>query len=375
MFDKSSMKRQMVSIWTKGLSFFLSVSISMSGCIFLQKEKTAAAAKRIVVTIDPGHGGSEKGAYVKYKGRLVCEKNLNLKIARYMKKELESYKNVTVYLTRSDDRNVTLEGRVQIAKNHGSNLLFSIHNNAGGPSSSYRDGACALISSGQYHKELSTVAATIGKVALERISSSVGMVNRGYLKRLSASQKYPNGKTADYYAIVRGGTTAGFASMIIEHGFVDNKKDLKKLVKSSVQKKLGVADARAVANYYGLAKKNGRIRFKRLGSDIKMVTRHWMLKDGRYYFVTKKEKLLTGWKSIGGWRHHFEANGAATKGFHKIGSEYYSFDDHGKVFRGWKKIKKKWYFFRKNGKALRNCTTVIRGKKYRFAKNGKCLNP
>ena len=240
--------------------------------LLIQNKKTAEAAKKIVITIDPGHGGKEKGAYVRYKGRLRCEKNLNLRIAKYMKKELETYKNVKVYLTRSSDRTLSLAGRVQIAKNHNSDLFFSVHNNAGGYS--YHDGACALISSGQYHKELSTVAATIGRVALERISASVGMVNRGYLRRLSEISKYPNKTPADYYAIIRGGTEAGIASMIIEHGFVDNKKDLKKLIKKSVQKKLGQADARAVANYYGLTKKNGKKKYKKLGPAIKMVTKH-----------------------------------------------------------------------------------------------------
>lgn len=373
MCDKYNRKTRMYKRNFRLFSTCILISIIFLGSFILSKNKHAEAAKRIIVTIDPGHGGSEKGAYVRYKGRLVCEKNLNLKIAKYMKQELEAFKNVTVYLTRSYDRTLTLADRVQIAKRNHSDFFFSIHNNACGYS--YDNGACALISSGLYHKELSTVAAAIGHEALERISSSTGIINRGYLKRLSEISTYPNKKPADYYAIVRGGTNAGIASMILEHGFVDNKKELKKLLKKSVQKKLGQADARAIAHYYGLSKKNGTIKYKRLGSDIKMTSRHWMLKDGRYYFVTNKERILTGWRKINNQTYHFHSvTGAATKGFHQIGSNYYYFDNHGKAFHGWKKIHKKWYYFRTNGKAFKNCTKKIKGKMYRFGKKGICRN-
>lgn len=308
MQKKNGVKKQITLL----LAGMMMICVLLSTGLALQIPKMAKAAKKIIITIDPGHGGKEKGAYIRYKGRLRCEKNLNLRIAKYMKKELETYKNVKVYLTRSSDRTLSLADRVRIAKKNNSDLFFSVHNNAGGYS--YHDGACALISSGQYHKELSTVAETIGRVVLERISASVGMVNRGYLRRLSKISKYPNKKPADYYAIIRGGTEAGITSMIIEHGFVDNKKDLKKLIKKSVQKKLGQADARAVANYYGLAKKNGKKKYKKLGPAIKMVTKHWMKKDGKYYYVTKKERII------------------------------------------------------------KNCTKIINGKKYKFGKTGICLN-
>lgn len=361
------------NICKKLLLGVLAVSVSLSG-IFVQPEdtKVQAASGKVVVTIDPGHGGSEKGAYVEHNGSIVCEKNLNLKIAKYMKKELESYKNITVYLTRTGDSTVSLERRVEIAKNHHSHLLFSVHNNASGDSSTYKDGAFALISSGQYHKELTTVSAMIGSLALQNVSASTGIVNRGYLKRLSGTKKYPNGKPADYYAIVRGGTEAGIPAMIMEHAFMDDEADMNRLDSDAELKKLGIADANAVAHYFGLAKKNGSKKYKKLGPKIQMVSRFWMLKDGKYYYVNSKEKILTGWVKIYNRNYHFEAGGAATKGFKRFDEDYYYFNQFGEAQRGWQKIKKKWYYFRKNGKALRNCRKKIGKKVYRFNTKGVC---
>lgn len=55
-----------------------------------------------VIVLDPGHGGLDNGASV---GK-VNEDELNLKICFALKEELES-RGATVYLTRSDDQDMT----------------------------------------------------------------------------------------------------------------------------------------------------------------------------------------------------------------------------------------------------------------------------
>lgn len=88
------------------------------------------ASSKVVVVLDPGHGGYDGGATKSYGGKNYVEKDLNLKIAQYCKAELEKYENVQVYMTRDNDAYVGLEDRVAKARNWGATVFVSIHNNS-----------------------------------------------------------------------------------------------------------------------------------------------------------------------------------------------------------------------------------------------------
>jgi N-acetylmuramoyl-L-alanine amidase len=79
----------------------------------------------IKVVIDPGHGGSNPGAVY---GN-VNEKDLNLKVSKILKDKLTA-SGVTVYMTRTDDRDVGLYTRAEIANKLNADLFISIHHNA-----------------------------------------------------------------------------------------------------------------------------------------------------------------------------------------------------------------------------------------------------
>lgn len=86
-----------------------------------------APLKNKTITIDPGHGGSEKGS-VGPTG--VPEKTINLAIASYLKDLLQNA-GANVIMTRtSNDSNVGLYDRVRISDDNHSDVLISIHNNA-----------------------------------------------------------------------------------------------------------------------------------------------------------------------------------------------------------------------------------------------------
>ena len=80
----------------------------------------------IVVTIDPGHGGGDPGA-VGVGG--LKEKDVVSAIAYEVASILEA-SGVQVVLTRSDDREIDLEPRVQIAEQARADLFVSIHANS-----------------------------------------------------------------------------------------------------------------------------------------------------------------------------------------------------------------------------------------------------
>ena len=89
-------------------------------------EDIQAKSSDLVVVLDAGHGGYDFGA----SGSGLYEKILNLKIAQYCKSELEKYKGVKVYMTRSKDTYVGLDERVSIASGVKADVFVSIHINS-----------------------------------------------------------------------------------------------------------------------------------------------------------------------------------------------------------------------------------------------------
>jgi len=81
--------------------------------------------KGITITLDPGHGGVEKGACAFG----LEEKTINLQIAKALRRELKK-RGATVYLTRKKDKQVDLYDRIAFAKEKNSDILLSIHQNS-----------------------------------------------------------------------------------------------------------------------------------------------------------------------------------------------------------------------------------------------------
>jgi N-acetylmuramoyl-L-alanine amidase len=79
------------------------------------------------IMIDPGHGGSAQGAVGKGG---TAEKGITLDIARRLKATLERDTNYRILLTRSEDRDLSLKSRVDLANEHKADLFVSIHVNA-----------------------------------------------------------------------------------------------------------------------------------------------------------------------------------------------------------------------------------------------------
>lgn len=79
----------------------------------------------LLVVLDPGHGGRDPGAMANG----LREKNINLRVAKYLKPILEARK-FTVRLTRSDDTFIPLEDRPAFANRINADLFISIHANS-----------------------------------------------------------------------------------------------------------------------------------------------------------------------------------------------------------------------------------------------------
>ena len=89
--------------------------------------QTNKSPKLKTIVIDPGHGGSDPGAV----GKFSKEKDLTLKISKKFGDLINvNFKDVKVIYTRTDDRNVELYKRAEIANKNNADLFISIHINS-----------------------------------------------------------------------------------------------------------------------------------------------------------------------------------------------------------------------------------------------------
>src|SRR5690625_7544462 len=80
------------------------------------------------IYIDPGHGGNDPGAVANG----LKAKDLVLSIAKHARNYLQNnYKGVTVRMSRSTDKYLTLTQRANEANRGGADVIVSIHIYAG----------------------------------------------------------------------------------------------------------------------------------------------------------------------------------------------------------------------------------------------------
>ena len=209
-----------------------------------------------VVVLDPGHGGPFSGAT--YRG--TTEKASTLSVAKACKDYLErEYDNVIVYLTRTGDYVFDpdsdvddLEYRVRYAKSRGADIVVSLHFDAYNGKTA---GGEALV------PRKNTVAArakSLGSFILRELEN-LGIDNLETMTRKSDRSKYsyPNGEAMDAYLINRLSAESGIVSCIIEHCHIDNNYDYYNFINSPEKlKALGAADARGIAEFLQLKKKD-----------------------------------------------------------------------------------------------------------------------
>ena len=232
------------------------IYIQMCFLLCLMLIHPVSAGQKLVIELDPGHGGYDGGATAEWFGDTVYEKKLNLAIAKYLKEELESYEGVEVKMTRTDDTYVSLDARTDKVEKDEADVMISLHNNASGAISDYDNGCTVLTSHGRYKEKLAQEGMKLGSQILEELSS-VGPENQGILQRTSETgTTYKNGELADYYHIIKKGVEGDYTAIIVEHAFVDHGVDYKQYLRTDgALKRLAVADAKGIARYYGLHKK------------------------------------------------------------------------------------------------------------------------
>ena len=243
----------------------LSALLTAALCFSLVTGVFAAEEDSLVICLDPGHGARDSGAVSTYDGVEYQEADLVLRIALYLRAELENYENVKVIMTRTDRQGkmptinpAKVKPRVDFAAQNGADVLISLHLNSLDDRSVH--GVMMLTSNGYYNKECADIGNGLGTNLLLNLAK-LGIYNRGHLKRNSSDNRNPDGTVADYYAIVREGIWQNIPSLIVEHCYLSNESDFRNYLSSDEKlHALAVADANGIADYYGLQKKGSNPR-------------------------------------------------------------------------------------------------------------------
>ncbi len=190
---------------------------------------------KLVIVIDPGHGGDNLGTTENGHE----EKYMTMTTALAMYEELSLYDGVEVYLTRTDDRDLSRKERAEFAKSVGADFMFSIHYNA----SENHDAFGSEVWTSAF-APYNGYGYQFGYELLSDMSKK-GLFVRGVKTRLGQDGK-------DYYGIILYAAEMGFPSVIIEHCHVDEERDAGYCDTEEELKEFGRMDATAAARYFGL---------------------------------------------------------------------------------------------------------------------------
>jgi len=214
------------------------------------------------VVVDPGHGGHDVGAVSR---RGIMEKNVNLGVAKELRRYLEKESDLKVVLTRDNDSYLELADRAEIANSSGGDLFLSLHCN-----SWFNDGAHGLetyfLSPAQsdWAKSVEAAENQAGRpTGPEGDPGDVEFIvwelvqNRFISSSSHLAETIQTDVTRDLGLPNRGVRQAGFRvlvgaympAVLIELGFLSHAQEEKRLGDSTYQRELARAIGDAILSY------------------------------------------------------------------------------------------------------------------------------
>ncbi|WP_250125763.1 N-acetylmuramoyl-L-alanine amidase [Chroococcidiopsis sp. CCMEE 29] len=191
------------------------------------KDRDPSPLSGIKILLDPGHGGAELGA----KGPTgYPEKDINLVISKLVREQLIA-RGATVYMTREEDKEVSLPERVAMIDKLEPAIALSLHYNA------LPDGGDAMNTKGfaafWYHPQAHSLAMFLHNYVVNK------------LDRPSYGVFWNN------LALTRPATAP---SVLLELGFMINPTEFEWIVNPQEQKKLAEAIADGITEWFSSAR-------------------------------------------------------------------------------------------------------------------------
>ena len=210
----------LLSSLTLALLFLSSPLFSADSRSYLPRERST---KHLIV-IDPGHGGSDRGATM----GSIQEKTLTLKTARLIKYYLHK-KGYQVILTRTQDGFISLTKRTNIANDTKSTIFISIHYNAF--KYSHAKGV-EVYYYNKGHKWRQKASKKLADLILSKMIGSTGAKNRGV-------------KEGNFYVI----RETCMPAVLIEGGFITNPQERSHLCDQKYLEKIAQSIASGIEKY------------------------------------------------------------------------------------------------------------------------------
>ena len=237
-----------------------------------ERPKYVSKDKPLVV-IDPGHGGNDPGAIGHNK---IKEKNIALALAQELRQQLLAGGRYRVKLTREKDVYIRLKDRVKFARDNNADLFISIHadsihkSNVRG-TSVYTISKKASDAQTARLAEKENQADLIAGVGLEVEDEQVAFILGDFLMNdtMNQSKFFANTlvsklKGSSLKTLPNAHRYAGFAvlkapdipSVLIEAGFMSNKKEAQLLNQKEYRTKIARTIAHGVDAYFETVYKN-----------------------------------------------------------------------------------------------------------------------
>ncbi len=227
-----------------------------------QKATKPAKKKRPVIVIDPGHGGTDPGAIGR---RGLMEKDVTLKIAKLLKKKLETETRAKVILTRTRDKYIALDDRTALANSTQCDLFISIHINASlnrkasGVETYFldvsndkrsmqlaaRENASSLKATSDLQYILADLIRTANRVDSSNLAEDVQTSLVSTLKKKYKGIKGNGVKGAPFYVLVR----TDMPSILVEASFISNPTGEKRLKSDKYLRQIVLGISRGVTRF------------------------------------------------------------------------------------------------------------------------------
>jgi len=228
--------------------------------------KDKSGPRKIVVAIDPGHGGIDPGA-ISANG--IYEKNITLAAAQQLKAKLEATGRYRAMLTRTRDTSLVLRQRIEIARHAPADIFISLHADSIRDKSirglsvytlSERasDSEAAALADRENKADL-IIGMDLSKESQEVRNILIDLAQRESMNLAARLANSLIGELRREVTLLRNAHRfAGFAvlkapdipSVLIEMGYLSNREDQSALMKESYRGKLMNAVVKGLDLYY-----------------------------------------------------------------------------------------------------------------------------
>jgi N-acetylmuramoyl-L-alanine amidase len=258
----------MVSIWPKKVAARKTPEPSAGKNVKKQtkKEKTSST----IIVLDPGHGGKDPGALSEGG---IKEKDVVLAIGLKAREYLKKNKNLTIHMTREKDVFIPLADRTRFANDKKAHLFISIHADAISGNKKRKlsikgykiyflsqakneedklvamreNAVIKLEEKPQNYSNLQNVLIEMaGNEYLKESQDLCILLEKAFSSRLKKMRKLHRGVGQANFWVLNG---AFMPSVLIETGFLSNKKEEKLLKTASFQEEMAAAINAAVLDF------------------------------------------------------------------------------------------------------------------------------